>query len=371
MKIVFTGDLFTGGDLYNFNHIINIDVFNTADIRVTNLEQAASNIEYVVNKSTVHSPLNSLDFLKQNKIDFVSLANNHIQDMGESGFLEMLDYLDKNNICYFGAGRNINEASRPILLENGIALLGYCDYKKPYLKKIQIANDKEYGVNPLSKKKIFLDLETIDDKAILYFHWGKENVWFPPYENIQLAKDILEHPKVIAIIGMHSHRIQGKLKHNGKYAFFSLGNFLFPSFYLMPRTQLVYPVGDLLDVKTTKEYHPVFSLTKKKWKYSSRVSVILILENGSFNETFVKQKRNQPIVVELVGVEKQIIKSWYTLLSFFYKLPSPFYFVIEKLFNIFDKLIKFANILGFYILKERKYHSLMKLVNDDVLKKHK
>ena len=368
MKIIFTGDLFTGGqlvetDLYK-EYKIEIDSFLQSDLRICNLEQATSDTEFTENKSTIHAPLNSLDFLKQNKIDVVCLANNHIQDKGESGFLDMLDYLDKNNICYFGAGRNIKEASRPLLLENSIALLGYCDNNKPYLKKIQVASEKEYGVNPLSKKKIFEDLETIDHQAILYFHWGKENVWFPPYENIQLAKDILEHPKVKAIIGMHSHRIQGKLKHKGKYCYFSLGNFLFPEFYLQPRTQIYYPENNN-NYKTTYEYHPVLGITKKKWKYSNRISLVIQYNENKFEEIFVKQNKETTVLNRAGKIEEFMIKKWFLFLSLFYQDSTKnCYLFISFVFNKVDNISKYIRISIYLFLKNNPFKSFKFLFNE-------
>jgi hypothetical protein len=366
MKILFTGDLFTGGQLDKFDGQtrIGIKAFNQADIRIVNLEQATSDNTQVVHKSTVHAPLDSLKFLTENKVNIVSLANNHIQDKGQDGFVEGLDELEKRRIKFLGAGLSIKEAEQPIELTDDLVIIAYCDYNKPYLKKIEIAADNDYGVNPFSYEKVIKDVEKIPDgkQVILCLHWGKENVWFPPSGNIKTARKLLDHPKVHSIIGSHSHRMQGKINHNGKYAFFSLGNFLFPNFYLMPRTQMVYPATGLSNVKTTKEYHPVFSLTKKVWKYSNRVSIMLVLENNNFKEVFVKQNKSMPIVLELVGIERMLVKLWFSVLTYAYGLPSIVYVIIKKPFNIVSKLAKYFNIAVFYFVKERKIQSLINLM---------
>ena len=97
--------------------------------------------------------------------------------------------------------------------------------------------------------------------------------------------------------------------------------------------------------------------------------MIVVLKEGQFKECFVKQKKRQPVVVELKGFEKLIMKSWYNLLSFIFKLPSPLYTVAEKLANIFDKIIKFMNISFFYVIKERKLRSVAGLLKGGALKK--
>lgn len=61
-------------------------------------------------------------------IDVVSFAGNHTMNFGYEGFLGTLENLEKHNIKVVGAGRNINEARRPAIIErNGIkvAFLGY------------------------------------------------------------------------------------------------------------------------------------------------------------------------------------------------------------------------------------------------------
>src|SRR5262249_29965137 len=50
-------------------------------------------------------------------VDCVTLANNHVLDYEEEALLEMLGLLDQGAIAYTGAGRDLEEARRPALLE--------------------------------------------------------------------------------------------------------------------------------------------------------------------------------------------------------------------------------------------------------------
>lgn len=357
MKIAFVGDLFTGGQLIEneyYKKEIEIADFKSADFRICNLEQSISNNSVITNKSTILSPTQSLDFLSNNSISIVSLANNHIQDTGESGFLEGIEFLRRKRIRFVGAGKNIHDAEKPLSIDDSLALLAYCDYSKPYLKKVQLASETTYGVNPLSYDKVMADLSKIGNqqKAILLIHWGEENLWFPPYSNIKLAKCLLEHPQVHSIIGTHPHKIQGRIWHNGKPAYMSLGNFLFPNFYLAPRTQIVYPEA-CTKHKITKEYHPVFSLTLKKWRYTNRLSLVLSLENNNYHETIVKQHKELPSVRPLSVSEKKIASIYFSILSSFLILPKAIYIPIAGIINSISKARKLTYIIFFYILKEK------------------
>jgi poly-gamma-glutamate synthesis protein (capsule biosynthesis protein) len=52
--------------------------------------------------------------LKNIGVDFVNLANNHTYDYGEEALLDTLDTLSVYGIPYVGAGRNLDEATRPL-----------------------------------------------------------------------------------------------------------------------------------------------------------------------------------------------------------------------------------------------------------------
>src|SRR3972149_12036443 len=59
----------------------------------------------------------AMETLKLADIDFVALANNHSLDFEVEAMVEMLDRLDAAGIARAGAGRDLDEASRPGRLE--------------------------------------------------------------------------------------------------------------------------------------------------------------------------------------------------------------------------------------------------------------
>lgn len=358
-KIAFTGDLFLGGDLINYKgeSNINIKAFNDADLRICNLEQGSGDNTIDLKKSTVSAPLNSLKFLNKNKIEIVNLANNHIQDKGVEGFKQKIKYLNTNKIRKVGAGTNLNEASKAVYLGDNYYLISFCTFNKKYLKKVQIAGKNSYGVNPLTYQNVKESLNRLpnNSKAIIYFHWGRENVWLPPYTDIKLARRILENDRVYSIIGMHSHRIQGCLKYHGKKAYFSLGNFLFPNFFMIPRTQIFYPKTKPGFYHTTKEYHPVMTLTYKMWKTSNRKSLLLILDTntGKFESLFVKQDKYKPVVHNMDRVEEMRTRNWFDFISYILKVPAIIYNPLEFISRMILSILRFYNIFLFYFLKEK------------------
>lgn len=343
MKVVFCGDVFFGGDLANnpCHDTIDVEVFKRADIRVINLEQAISNNCHVEEKCTLYTDSYVTKQLHALKIDAVNLAHNHIQDKGLDAIEETTTHLNNARIAHFGAGQNINYAQKPFWLSEKIAILGYCDFNQPYLKQVSVATHQDPGVNPLRIKKIKDDLDRLpeDSKAILYFHWGMEHVWLPPSKDIALSKKLLEDDRVLAIIGMHPHRLQGVVRHAGKEAYMCLGNFIFPNFFIKPLVQLHHPTAlERSQIKyVTRQYHSVSELTYKKWRWVNRVSMILefCTESYKFRPYYVVQDDNNPRVTSLRSSGLILYKGWFWLLSQIYRLPAAIYKIIAT-FHVFQ-----------------------------------
>lgn len=371
MKVAFTGDLFTGGQLSEANYVnmmIDVKAFTHSDIRVVNLEQAAGNNDFIASKSTVIAPASSLSFLVNNDVDVATLANNHIQDKGREGFLHTTEFLTNNKISFLGAGNNLDQASSPVKISNDLYLLSFCDNHKPYLKNVEIAGGSDYGVNPFSEESVLNSLKSLPkgSKAILLVHWGRENVWLPPYQDVAVAKRLLMMDRVHSIVGTHAHRMQGVLKYNNKQAFFCLGDFLFPNFYMKPRTQICYPeLEHKKKKKSTREYHPVFSLTYKKWKWQNRLSLLLQfdVDRDVYENSFVFQSDDEPVVNELCGMKNVFAKWIFSVLSYLLLLPSFVYKPLEKIWRYWLTLIRYFNILIFYIFKEKKLLKIKTLKN--------
>ena len=376
MKVCFTGDVFLGGDLLDKSclNLVNVRVFSDADKRIINLEQPISDSKFIENKSTLYTGSNALKQLNDLKIDAVNLANNHIQDKGLVAIDETVRHLDSAAIGSFGAGENIGAAGKPYWLTDDIAILGYCDFDKPYLRQVAVANENRPGTNPLRFETIKYDLDKIPPKkkVILYFHWGMEHVWLPTVNDIRLAKRLLEDHRVITIIGMHPHRIQGVVRHAGKEAFMSLGNFIFPNFYLKPPVQIFNPSEEEKKSVsfTTRQYLTVFKFTYKKWRVINRVSLVLDLctDSKKIDPVYVFQSDDFPCIRELSGPVLLFFTAFIRFLSMLYKLPAPCYGLLWKLHAFQAKLMWRMQINLFY-LKQIGIKIFLKKLMENVARK--
>ena len=370
MKVVFSGDIFLGGDLTDkpTEDIIQVPEFHDADVRLINLEHPIGEAQEVdKKKSTLYAGLHSLDQLKQLKIDAVGLANNHIQDLGIKGINNTIDLLAENEIGVFGAGNNIDQASKPYWINDKYAVLGYCDYGQDYLKQVQVADACTPGVVPLRYEQILKDLKCIKKgkQAILFFHWGREHVSLPPHKDIVLAKKLLKDGRIAAIVGMHAHRIQGTVTVKGKKAYMCLGNFLFPNFYMEPPVQICYPNKISNNIPVTRQYHKVFGLTYKKWKRVNRESILLQLQISddrlNWKEIPVFQKDEDPKIYKLKGLCLMKFRLKQLTLSALYNLPM--YRLLYALNARISVLIWNAGVLLFRIKAKGMLKTIRFVIN--------
>jgi poly-gamma-glutamate synthesis protein (capsule biosynthesis protein) len=376
MKVCFTGDLFLGGDLFNKStkNIIDVSIFKNADKRIVNLEQPISDSNTIEDKCTLFTGSYAINQLKEMKIDAVNLAHNHIQDKGLKAIAETKIHLNNGSIGTFGAGENLTESKKSFSLTNDIVMLGYCEFDKPYLKQIEVAGKSKAGVNPLRYENIIDDLNKLkkDQKAILYFHWGREHVFLPPHHDIELSKKLLDDDRVLLIVGTHPHRPQGYIEHNGKKAYMCLGNFLFPNFYIQPPTQIYYPDEKPKIFDTTRQYHNVYRLTYKKWRWINRVSIILEFDSETKQviHKIVIQDDNEPKVKELEGLQNFFIITLIWLLSQIYKLPKVIYIPIEKI-NTFIVYKIWRSQIYIFHLKQLGFIEFTKKFTNKVIRKLK
>lgn len=166
--------------------------------------------------------------------DIVNLANNHVYDFGPDALLDTISTLDQEKIPHVGAGANIKDASKPYyFICNGrkIAIVAATQIERTtnYTKE---ATEDAPGVlkalNPDKFVKVIEEAEKNSDCVIAVVHWGTEGDSFYGRDQESLAHAFVE-AGADAIIGGHTHCLQGFEVMDGVPVIYSLGNFWFSS----------------------------------------------------------------------------------------------------------------------------------------------
>ncbi len=171
--------------------------------------------------------------------DVAGLANNHVYDYGEIGLLDTLDTLTENGIPVIGAGRNIDEASEPVyFIANGkkIAIVAATQIERS-TKYTKEATENSAGVlktlSPLRYVNAIQKAKQNADYVICFVHWGTEGTHNYGRDQELLARAFVE-AGADAIVGGHTHCLQGVDVIDGVPVFYSLGNFYFSQDPEMP-----------------------------------------------------------------------------------------------------------------------------------------
>jgi hypothetical protein len=157
----------------------------------------------------------------------VSLANNHIMDYGEEGLSETIAALNARGIAYAGAGRNLEEASRPALIDvEGIRVAVLCCADP----RFTAATEHKAGTCPASIELVETavgKIKTTADIVILSVHMGIEFIPIPSTRQLALA-EVCAGAGVSVLHFHHAHTFSGVQKMGECTVLFGTGNFLFP-----------------------------------------------------------------------------------------------------------------------------------------------
>lgn len=210
-----------------------IDSMKNADIAMLNNEFCLSdNGSPMEGKAwTFEGKPENVSIYHELGIDIVDLANNHCFDFGEQAFLDTLDTLTAADIQYMGAGRNIEEASRPVyyIVEGKKIAYVAATRAEKYILTPEAGSDSP-GVLRCYDPSAFIDVireaKQNADIVIANVHWGTEDSHQledvqpeTAYQYIDAGADL--------IVGSHAHCLQGIEYYKGIPIVYNLGNFWF------------------------------------------------------------------------------------------------------------------------------------------------
>jgi poly-gamma-glutamate capsule biosynthesis protein CapA/YwtB (metallophosphatase superfamily) len=234
-----------------FRHVSPI--LSSADVAFANLEQTYSEKGYLIRGHGTNSDPGNIPPLTSAGFDVVSLANNHTLDWGVENLLDSMERLKKAGLPYVGAGKNLNEARWPVILERKGTRLGFLAYScvhpkgyeaeenKPGLAPVRIWTiyeqaDYQPGTPPHIvtmpyKEDLAAMVEDIKnlrvqvDVVIVSVHWGLHIVpRIIPMYCADVGRAAVDAGADL-ILGTHPHILKGIEMYKDKAIFYSTGNF--------------------------------------------------------------------------------------------------------------------------------------------------
>ena len=238
--ITFTGDILLDRGVrqvierHGADHLFSRDVdsvLRQSQVVVGNLECPATHIKAPVQKRFIfRGEPEWLSVLKKHGFSHLNLANNHTIDQGREGLLDTQRNIQKASMTAVGAGRNMNEASQPVLLTSYprkvwlIASLRLALENFSYLPEKPCVSQEPFD-------SLLMRVHTIkrqDPQAVVIvsLHWGGEHTLQPvPSQRLQAHQLIQAGADVL--ICHHTHTLQTIERYRGHDIYYSIGNFIF------------------------------------------------------------------------------------------------------------------------------------------------
>ena len=189
---------------------------------------------------TFRLPPEKVSMFGEMGIDIVTLANNHALDFGTDALVDTLDTLDGAGIPHVGAGRNLDEAKEPVLLEVKGKTIGFLGASRVIPEGSWNATSTRPGMlttyDPAALVAEIKKLRERCDYLVVYVHWGIERDERPQDYQRALGQQYIDAGADL-VIGSHPHVLQGLEYYKGKPIVYSLGNFVFGS--SIPRTAVL------------------------------------------------------------------------------------------------------------------------------------
>lgn len=198
------------------------------DLCIVNLECPLTNSNTPMPKSGPHlrADPRCAEGIKGGGFHLVTLANNHILDMGEQGLTDTLSACHTAGIETVGAGRTLTEATAIKYLkikELNIAIINVAE------NEFSIATNTSAGAWPLDLIENYRQIQEAKAKAdfiLVILHGGNE--YYPlPSPQMQNTCRFFAEVGADSVVCHHSHVPSGIECYNGVPIFYSTGNFLF------------------------------------------------------------------------------------------------------------------------------------------------
>lgn len=206
-----------------------MDVFRGADLSIMQFETPLTEDETPIVKSGPNlkcSP-ETIDFLHAWGGDVALLANNHIGDYGPAPVLETIQLLNEEGFKTVGAGKNLEDAYKPLIVKAGDFTVGILNFAE---HEFGTATAKKAGSAPIDPCRNIAQIRELTGKVdicMVVTHGGNEQNPLPSPRVVTMLRAFVDAGANI-VVNIHTHCPQGIEEYNGGAIIYSLGNFYFP-----------------------------------------------------------------------------------------------------------------------------------------------
>jgi hypothetical protein len=282
-----------------FNPFQHIDK-KPEDCWIGNFEGVASEISDKTGNAALQFRVDPqyLNHLKH--FNLYGIANNHAMQHGANAYQRTFDYLTSCGCLCFGS----NAQKSQVFDHQGrkVSITGFSQRIDAFSKEPCYWHNPEY-------KEIEQEIRQLPEDAfkIVFVHWGNEFINRPSSQQKRFAHWLVD-VGFDMVIGMHPHVLQGYEQYQGKYIFYSLGNFVFD----MPWKPTKY--GAIVSVDLSKDtIVPKMEYVRINNEFASQIvdekDVPKEFRFDYLNEQLVKEDNSEEYHAEISRCYKQYRKA--------------------------------------------------------------
>jgi hypothetical protein len=205
-----------------------VEALRTADLAIVNLECPLTYHRTSIVKSGPHlrADPSCAKGIHSAGFDVVSLANNHILDMGEKGLADTVAACRDTGMKTIGAGKNLADATCPLWLDvkgMRVAILAFAE------NEFSVATPHSAGAWPLDPVSNYYQVKQAKQKAdftLVMLHGGNEYYGLPSPNMVKICRYFVDLG-ANAVLCNHVHVPGGIEIYDGVPIIYSSGNFLF------------------------------------------------------------------------------------------------------------------------------------------------
>ena len=206
-------------------------VFGLADVVVGNLECPATKIKEPVFKRFVfRGEPEWLEALRRHGFTHLNMANNHSIDQGREGLMDTRKNIELAGMTPIGAGRNMAEASVPVVLTTSPRKVYLFASLRLPLENMAYLTDRpcvsQESMDTLVSRIERLRREEPESYIIVSLHWGVEHRLVPQPSQIEKARRLVD-AGADCLVCHHTHTLQTVENYRGRRIYYSIGNFIF------------------------------------------------------------------------------------------------------------------------------------------------
>jgi poly-gamma-glutamate capsule biosynthesis protein CapA/YwtB (metallophosphatase superfamily) len=175
------------------------------------------------------APPVAADRLANLGVGVVTLANNHALDYGREALIDTFAHLSSAGIRWVGAGRDVDEARRPVVLDVGglrVGVIGVADHPAAFaaardLPGIAYAN--LWRELPCWLPRAIAAVSA--DIVVVTPHWGP-NMTPVPVQHVRAAAPVLTEAGATVVAGHSAHVFHGVQRQPRGLVLYDLGDFI-------------------------------------------------------------------------------------------------------------------------------------------------